>query len=156
MDINQVRILEACHKFLIGITSCKDTLQDDTLVYLYRGQRITFESYQEYSNLTFTDYYLQYGRLHGENSYINNRQELVDIFPSEEHLRALQRISDADQARIQIVKLLTQINLEVLSSKYSVLKKDNFGYDFYNFETKENYPIYLFSDNDNFELVAIG
>ncbi|NQO51083.1 hypothetical protein HO964_09155 [Streptococcus suis] len=156
MDINQVRILEACHKFLIGITSCKDTLQDDTLVYLYRGQRITFETYQEYSNLTFTDYSLQYSRLHGENSYINDRQELVDIFPSEEHLRALQRISDADQARIQIVKLLTQINLEVLSSKYSVLKKDNFGYDFYNFETKESYPIYLFSDNDNFELVAIS
>ncbi|WP_244663179.1 hypothetical protein [Streptococcus suis] len=82
MDINQVRILEACHKFLIGITSCEDTLQDDTLVYLYRGQRITFETYQEYSNLTFTDYSLQYGRLHGENSYINDRQELVDIFPA--------------------------------------------------------------------------
>ena len=36
MNLNQIRILEACHKFLIGLTEFKDELQNDSLVYLSR------------------------------------------------------------------------------------------------------------------------
>lgn len=60
---------------------------------------------------------------------------IIDAFPNTHHLRALQKVSDEDQARIQIFKLLLQVNFEVLSEKYSNVKKDRFGYDFYNFET---------------------
>lgn len=156
MNLNHIRILESCHKFLIGITSFEEEFQDDTLVYQYRNQNITFDTYQESNSITFSDYNLEYSRLNEEKSYIDKRQDIIQLFPSEEHLRALSRIPKAEQARIQIFKLLSQINLEILSSKYPDLKKDNFGYGFYNFATKEEYPIYLFSEDDHFELVAIN
>lgn len=35
MNLNQIRILEACHKFLNGITLLKEELQNDNLVYQY-------------------------------------------------------------------------------------------------------------------------
>lgn len=155
MDINQVRILEACHKFLIGITDFKEELQDDTLVYQYQGERITFDTYQEFEHLSFVDYKLKYGYLEDVRVYLDDRQEIVDAFPGEEYLRALQRVSTPEQARIQIFKLLSEVNLEALTMKNPDVKKDNYGYEFYNFETKESYPIYLFSNNDNFKLVAI-
>lgn len=80
---------------------------------------------------------------------------MINAFPSQHELRALARISDLEQARIQIFKLLSQANLETLIEKNSNIKKDHFGYQFYNLETKEKYPIYLFPENTNFELVAI-
>ncbi|WP_238140369.1 hypothetical protein [Streptococcus suis] len=75
---------------------------------------------------------------------------------TEEHLRALQRVSNPEQARIQIFKLLTEVNLETLTNKNPEIKRDNFGYGFFNFATKEEYPIYLFSNDATFELVAIN
>ncbi|MGV3011497.1 hypothetical protein [Streptococcus thoraltensis] len=156
MNINQIRILEACHKFLSGITSFEEEFQDDYLVYQYQGENISFDTYQKYETLSFVDYKLKYGYLDDVRTYLDDRQDLIDAFPSEEHLRTLQRISNAEQARIQIFKLLSQVDLEGLSSKYPDLKKDNFGYDFFNSATKEKYPIYLFSEDDTFELVAIN
>ena len=81
---------------------------------------------------------------------------MIDAFPSEEVLRALQRVTSPEQARIQIFKLLSEVNLEILSEKNPNVKKDNFGYGFFNFATKEEYPVYLFLEDDNFELVAIN
>ncbi len=156
MNLNQIRILEACHKFLNGITLLKEELQNDNLVYQYNGKTITFDTYQECEQLTFIDYDPKFEYVNETRVYINDRQNLIDAFPNTHHLRALQKVSDEDQARIQIFKLLLQVNFEVLSEKYSNVKKDRFGYDFYNFETKENYPIYLFEDNATFELVAIS
>lgn len=156
MNINQIRILEVCHKFLIGITNFKEEFQDDYLVYRYQGENISFETYQEYEGFSFVDYKLKYGRLEDVRTYLDDRQDLIDAFPSEEVLRALQRITSPEQARIQIFKLLSEVNLEILSEKNSTVKKDNFGYGFFNFATKEEYPVYLFSEDDNFELVAIN
>ncbi|MEI4413961.1 hypothetical protein ACLMK5_05195 [Streptococcus anginosus] len=156
MNLNQIRILEACHKFLNGITLLKEELQNDNLVYQYNGKTITFDTYQECEQLTFIDYDPKFGYVDEIRVYISDRQNLINAFPNKDHLRALQKVSDEDQARIQIFKLLSQVNFEVLSEKYSNVKKDRFGYDFYNFETKENYPIYLFEDNAAFELVAIS
>ncbi|HGI0800083.1 TPA: hypothetical protein ACJPXW_001038 [Streptococcus pyogenes] len=156
MNINQVRILEVCHKFLIGITNFKEEFQDDYLVYQYHGENISFETYQQYENLSFVDYKLKYGYLDEVRTYLDDRQYLIDAFPSEEHLRSLQRISNPKQARIQIFKLLSEVNLDTLSEKYSNVKKDSFGYGFFNFATKEEYPIYLFKEDDDFELVAIN
>ena len=42
MNLNQIRILEACHKFLIGLTEFKDELQNDSLVYRFQDKNITF------------------------------------------------------------------------------------------------------------------
>ena len=156
MNINQIRILEVCHKFLIGITNFKEEFQDDYLVYRYQGENISFETYQEYEGFSFFDYKLKYGRLEDVRTYLDDRQDLIDAFPSEEVLRALQRITSPEQARIQIFKLLSEVNLEILSEKNPTVKKDNFGYGFFNFATKEEYPVYLFSEDDNFELVAIN
>lgn len=156
MNLNQIRILEACHKFLNGITLLKEELQNDNLVYQYNGKTITFDTYQEYEQLTFIDYDPKFEYVDETRVYINDRQNLIDAFPNRHHLIALQKVSDEDQARIQIFKLLSQVNFEVLSEKYPNVKKDRFGYDFYNFETKESYPIYLFEDNAAFELVAVG
>ena len=156
MNINQIRILEVCHKFLIGITNFKEEFQDDYLVYRYQGENISFETYREYEGFSFVDYKLKYGRLEDVRTYLDDRQDLIDAFPSEEVLRALQRITSPEQARIQIFKLLSEVNLEILSEKNPTVKKDNFGYGFFNFATKEEYPVYLFSEDDNFELVAIN
>lgn len=156
MNLNQIRILEACHKFLNGITLLKEELQNDNLVYQYNGKTITFDTYQEYEQLTFIDYNPKFEYVDETRVYISDRQNLIDAFPNKHHLTALQKVSDEDQARIQIFKLLSQVNFEVLSEKYPNVKKDRFGYDFYNFETKESYPIYLFEDNATFELVAIS
>ena len=156
MNINQVRILEACHKFLIGITNFKEEFQDAYLVYRYQGENISFETYQEYEGFSFVDYKLKYGRLEDVRTYLDDRQDLIDAFPSEEVLRALQRVTSPEQARIQIFKLLSEVNLEILSEKNPNVKKDNFGYGFFNFATKEEYPVYLFLEDDNFELVAIN
>lgn len=156
MNLNQIRIIEACHKFLIGITNFEEELQDDVLVYRYKGNLVRFETYQEYEQRSFVDYNLKYGYLDDTRTYIDDRADLIAAFPSEEHLRALQRVNDAEQARVQIFKLLSQVNLDSLSEKNSHIKKDNFGYDFFNFATKEEYPVYLFSDDESFELVAIS
>ncbi|CYV47612.1 hypothetical protein HO670_07825 [Streptococcus suis] len=156
LNLNQIRIVEACHKFLIGITSFEEELQDDTLVYQYQGERITFDTYQEYEHLSFVDYKLKFGYLDDVRTYLDDREELVNAFPTEEHLRALQRVSNPEQARIQIFKLLTEVNLETLTNKNPEIKRDNFGYSFFNFATKEEYPIYLFSNDATFELVAIS
>ena len=155
MNLNQIRVLEACHNFLIGRTEFKDELQNDSLVYRFQDKNITFVTYQEYRNLSFIDFKLKYGYLDDSITYLDNREELISAFPSEHELRALNEVPDMEQARIQIFKLLSQANLEILTEKNSNAKKDYFGYQFRNLETKESYPIYLFPENANFELVAI-
>ena len=156
MNLNQIRILEACHNFLIGLTEFKDELQNDSLVYRFQDKNITFVTYQEYRDLSFTDYKLKFDSLHGSITNIDAREDLIDVlFQSEHELRVLNSISDLEQARIQIFKLLSQANLETLTEKNSNAKKDYFGYQFRNLETKESYPIYLFPENANFEPVAI-
>lgn len=155
MNLNQIRILEACHKFLIGLTEFEEKLQNDSLVYRFQDKNITFVTYQKYRNLSFIDFKLKYDYLDDSITYLDDREELISAFPSEHELRALNRVSDMEQARIQIFKLLSQANLESLIKNYPNSKKDYFGYQFRNLETKESYPIYLFPENANFELVAI-
>lgn len=155
MNLNQIRILEACHKFLIGLTEFEEKLQNDSLVYRFQDKNITFVTYQEYRNLSFIDFKLKYDYLDDSITYLDDREELISVFPSEHELRALNRMSDMEQARVQIFKLLSQANLETLTEKNPNAKKDYFGYQFRNLETKESYPIYLFPENANFELVAI-
>ena len=154
MNLNQIRILETCHKFLIGLTEFKDELKNDSLVYRFQDKNITFVTYQEYRNLSFIDFNLKYDYLDDSITYLDNRVDLISAFPNEHELRALNRLSDLEQARIQIFKLLSQANLETLTEKNSNDKKDYFGYEFSNPETKESYPIYLFPENANFELIA--
>ncbi|TWT12050.1 hypothetical protein [Streptococcus sp. sy004] len=155
MKTKEVRILEACHKFLIGITQFEKELQDDCLVYQYHGKNIVFNTYQVYENLSFTDYIPKYNYLDDKRTYLDNKQDLIKAFPSKEVLRILQRIENPEQTRIQIFKLLSEVTLEPLTEQYPNVKEDNFGYNFFNLVTKERYPIYLFSENANFELVAI-
>lgn len=155
MNLNQIRILEACHKFLIGLTEFEEKLQNDSLVYRFQDKNIMFVTYQEYRNLSFIDFKLKSDYLDDSITYLDDREELISVFPSEHELRALNRMSDMEQARVQIFKLLSQANLETLTEKNPNAKKDYFGYQFRNLETKESYPIYLFPENANFELVAI-
>lgn len=155
MNLNEIRILEACHKFLIGLTEFEEKLQNDSLVYRFQDKNITFVTYQKYRNLSFIDFRLRYDRLDDSITYIDDREDLINAFPSQHELRALARVSDPEQARIQIFKLLLQANLEILTEKNPNAKKDYFGYQYCNLETKESYPIYLFPENANFELVAI-
>ena len=154
MNLNEIRILEACHKFLIGLTEFEEKLQNDSLVYRFQDKNIMFVTYQEYRNLSFIDFKLKHDYLDDSITYLDDREELISVFPSEHELRALNRMSDLEQARIQIFKLLSQANLETLTEKNPNPKKDYFGYQFRNLETKESYPIYLFPENANFELVA--
>ena len=154
MNLNEIRILEACHKFLIGLTEFEEKLQNDSLVYRFQDKNIMFVTYQEYRNLSFIDFKLKHDYLDDSITYLDDREELISVFPSEHELRALNRMSDLEQARIQIFKLLSQANLETLTEKNPNTKKDYFGYQFRNLETKESYPIYLFPENANFELVA--
>jgi len=132
-----------------------EKLQNDSLVYRFQDKNIIFVTYQEYRNLSFIDFKLKYDFLDDSITYLDDRVDLISAFPNEHELRALNRMSDLEQARIQIFKLLSQANLETLTEKNPNAKKDYFGYQFRNLETKESYPIYLFPENANFELVAI-
>ena len=154
MNLNEIRILEACHKFLVGLTEFEEKLQNDSLVYRFQGEEISFVTYQECENFKFIDYDLQSDFLKDSPTYIDDREELINAFPTQHQLRALSKITDLEQIRIQIFKLLSQANLESLIKNYPNAKKDYFGYQFRNLETKESYPIYLFPENANFELVA--
>lgn len=155
MNINEVRILEACHKFLIDLTSFKDDLENDKLVFRHNGNNIKFDTYQKYEKLSFVDYQLKQGYLDDVTSYFDDREMLIDLFPTEEHLRKLSSLDDKSQVRLQIFKLLAQVNLGKVPQDYYQIKKDNFGYNFYNFTTKETYPIILFKESDTFELITI-
>ena len=155
MNINEVRILEACHKFLIDRTLFKDDLEKDKLVFRYNGNNIKFDTYQKYEKLSFIDYQLKQGYLDDVISYFDDRKILIDLFPSKEHIRKLSSLDNKSQVRLQIFKLLAQINLEKIPQDCYQIKKDNFGYNFYNFTTKETYPIILFKESDTFELIAI-
>lgn len=154
MNLNEIRILEACHKFLIGLTDFKDELQDDSLVYRFQGEEISFVTYQKCEDFMFIDYDLQFDFLRDNPTYIDDLEELINAFPSQHQLKVLNKMSDLEQVRMQIFKLLSQVNLESLIKKYPSAKKDYYGYKFHNFKTNENYPIYLFPENANFELVA--
>ncbi len=155
MNLNEVRVLEACHKFLIGLTEFEEKLQNDSLVYQFQDKNITFVTYQKCENFMFIDYDLQFDFLRDNPTYIDDLEELINAFPSQHQLKVLNKMSDMEQARVQIFKLLSQANLESLIKNYPNAKKDYFGYQFRNLETKESYPIYLFPENTNFELVAI-
>ena len=134
MNLNEIRILEACHKFLIGLTEFEEKLQNDSLVYRFQDKNIMFVTYQEYRNLSFIDFKLKHDYLDDSITYLDDREELISVFPSEHELRALNRMSDLEQARIQIFKLLSQANLETLTEKNPNAKKDYFGYQFRNLE----------------------
>ena len=124
MNLNQIRILEVCHKFLIGLTEFEEKLQNDSLVYRSQDKNITFVTYQEYRNLSFIDFKLKYDYLDDSITYIDDREDLINAFPSQHELRALARVSDPEQARIQIFKLLSQASLETLTEKNPNAKKD--------------------------------
>jgi hypothetical protein len=123
MNLNQIRILEACHKFLIGLTEFEEKLQNDSLVYRFQDKNITFVTYQKYRNLSFIDFKLRHDYLDDSITYIDDREDLINAFPSQHELRALARVSDPEQARIQIFKLLSQANLETLTEKNPNAKK---------------------------------
>lgn len=123
MNLNEIRILEACHKFLIGLTEFEEKLQNDSLVYRFQDKNITFVTYQEYRNLSFIDFKLKHDYLDDSITYLDDREELISVFPSEHELRALNRMSDMEQARVQIFKLLSQANLEILTEKIQMPKK---------------------------------
>lgn len=99
MNLNQIRILEACHKFLIGLTKFEEKLQNDSLVYRFQDKNIMFVTYQEYRNLSFIDFKLKYDYLDDSITYLDDREELISVFPSEHELRALNRMSDMEQTR---------------------------------------------------------
>lgn len=119
------------------------------------GNNIKFDTYQKYEKLSFVDYQLKQGYLDDVTSYFDDREMLIDLFPTEEHLRKLSSLDDKSQVRLQIFKLLAQVNLGKVPQDYYQIKKDNFGYNFYNFTTKETYPIILFKESDTFELITI-
>lgn len=155
MNLNHIRILESCHKFLNGITQFEQEFETDSLVYRYRDRLISFDTYQEADDLAFVDYNLESGYMNSSTVTLA-RKDLIAAFPSEEILRALQRLTSPEQARIQIFKLLSQVDVETLAGLYPNVKTDSFGYSFFDFGINEGLPIYLFRSDDEFELVAIG
>jgi len=159
MNLNEIRILEACHEYLISLTKFNNELNSALkkchLVYRFQDKNITFMTYQSYRGSSFIDFRLGDYRLDTSITHINDREDLINAFPSQRELRTLAEISNLEQFRIQMFKLLTQVNLETLIEKNPNAKKDNFVYWFRNLETKEKYPIYLFPEDANFELVAI-
>lgn len=61
---------------------------------------------------------IKYDYLDDSITYLDDRVDLISAFPNEHELRALNRMSDLEQARIQIFKLLSQANLEALTEKF--------------------------------------
>ena len=160
MNLNQIRLLEACHSYLVERThsSIKEQLVSDKLVFSCNNNFCTFNTYQEMSyNYTFIDYELNSFELREKRREIQDISELYDALKlSGNELSVLSQITNVDTARIQIFKLLSRVDIEPLATLYPKLKTDNYIYDVYNLTIDKSFPVYHLSNTASFDLVSIA
>ncbi|HEP1504290.1 TPA: hypothetical protein VCK39_001444 [Streptococcus pyogenes] len=159
MDLNQVRLLEACFVYLKTRldSSMQTELDDSKLFFEVNGNMFTFDTYEtKYDRYDFIENNL--GNIEVSVDYKSLR-EVSDLFEAtkinEHQSVTLRNIDNTDMAKKLIFKTLTQVDLKNLKGKYPDFKTNNFAYNVHDLTLNKHFSCYQFLENDSFKLIAI-
>lgn len=160
MNLNHVRLLEACLSYLIDKVNpdIKDQLSKSTLVFETNGQLYQFRTSQQQSyHGNFVEYLLGSYQLREVRREISDMYDLyraLDIRDGE--LLTLKNTGDIALVKSLLFKLLAMANLDDLGSKYPDLKSDTFVYDVTVIGLDKTFSVYQFPADASFRLVSIS
>lgn len=154
MNLNQIRILEACHRYLIDRVNNKLTkeLLNDKLVFKVDNKLVTFDTFQKFSYYYFYEYQLNY-YMESETYETIDTQEIFKIVnPGEGHLNTLGMLDDISKVRAHIFKILCQIDFAIFDRQ---IKTNNFVYNWRYLDNDTVLPIYKVDTDKDFKLISI-
>lgn len=160
MDLNKVRLVEACYEYLLDklAPSVKESFKGSSLVFENNQTMYLFQTFQEnpYKATTFIEYKLsqfELGEIRKDIKDIYNLYEALQLRDTE--LSTLVNVTDVSVVKALIFKLLSNADLDTLSEIYPDFKEDNIVYNLQILGNNIKFPIYQFSDDSSFRLVAI-
>lgn len=154
MNLNQIRILEACHRYLIDRVNHKLTkeLLNDKLVFKVDNKLVTFNTFQKFSNYYFYEYQLSY-YMESETYETIDIPEIFNVIkPAEGHLNTLSMLDNISKVRVHIFKILCQIDFGIFDKQ---IKTNNFAYNWQYLDNDTVLPIYKVDTDKDFELISI-
>lgn len=159
MNLNEIRLIEACYNYLVTRTSekVKEQLLAERLVFENDGNFFVFDTAEDITSICeFIEYKFDLIGLSERKEYILDYYHLYSALRlKEDQLSILNRTDSIDKVRTQIFKLLINADIENLSKQYPEIKKNNFVYKLENLTINQSFPVYKFSDTDSFTLVGI-
>ncbi len=160
MNLNQVRLLEACYTYLLNKTCerVKKELAGCKMVFSFNNSLLTFKTYEtKYDSYDFVENVL--GELEQSVDYrsLSNVKEIYNAINVNNYkLESLRMIEEPEIAKKIIFKLLTQVDLESLEQNYPEIKANNFIYEVHNLTINANFACMQLPKNATLELIAIA
>ena len=160
MNLNQVRLLEACYAYLLNkiYEPVKKELADCKMIFKFNHSLLSFKTYEEkYDTYDFIENKL--GELELKPDY-RSLTKVGDIYDALNitnfKLQSLRMIEDSEIAKKIIFKLLTQADLESLEQSYPEIKANDFIYEVHNLTINANFACMKLPENATLELIAIA
>ena len=159
MDLNKVRLVEACYEYLLDklAPSVKESFKGSSLVFENNQTMYQFQTFQENPyKATFIEYKLaqfELSEIRKDIRDVNDLYKALQLRDTE--LSTLANVTDVSVVKALIFKLLSNADLDTLSEIYPDLKEDNIVYNLQILGNNIKFPIYQFSDDSTFRLVAI-
>lgn len=154
MDLNQVRLLEACHRYLVDRVhiDIKENMLNDKLVFEFNGDFVTFNTYQEVGHCCFYEYELgSYEEL--ENHRSIDVTEILSILNLKSgQIGTLSMLTDITRVRAYIFKILSQADFAKFEKE---IKNTNFAYNFRYVENYSYLPCVKIDKDKLFNFVSI-
>ncbi|WP_243091736.1 hypothetical protein [Streptococcus dysgalactiae] len=159
MDLNQVRLLEACFVYLKTRldSSIQTELDDSKLFFEVNGSVFTFVTYEtKYDRYDFIENNLGNIEVSTDYKSLSNAKDLFEATKiSDLQVSTLKNLNNIDMAKKLIFKTLTQVDLKNLKGKHPDFKTNNFAYNVHDLTLNKHFSCYQFSENDSFKLIAI-
>lgn len=162
MDLNDVRILEACFQYLVKKTVFEKELKNTKLIFkMNKIDLVTFNTCEINDENLFIEKVLsndEFDSLKNDSVAIDDYQLLFEAFEfakNNQRFLNIKSVNTEKQALLIIFKLLQQVNINSIKESVGVAKSSLFVYNFENYSNKTAFPIYSMEVNDNFELVSI-
>ncbi|MEQ9763214.1 hypothetical protein ABPS01_00810 [Streptococcus sp. ZJ151] len=154
MNLNQIRILEACHRYLIDKVNDKLTkeLLNDKLVFKVDNKLVTFDTFQKFSSYYFYEYQLGYYMESETYETIDIQKIFKLVNPGEGQLNTLSMLDNISKVRAHIFKILCQIDFDIFDRQ---IKTNNFVYNWRYLDNDTVLPIYKVETDKDFELISI-
>lgn len=154
MELNQIRLLEACHKYLIdrANVNLKETLSNNKLVFEVNGKLVSFTTYQKAKWHSFYEYELgAYSEVEDHTSI--DVTDILSILNLETGIAStLSMITDADQVRNYIFKFLSLVDFSRFEKS---IKNTEFVYDFRYLENNICLPCTKIDKDTSFNFIGI-
>ncbi|WP_203264275.1 hypothetical protein [Streptococcus uberis] len=159
MNLNEIRLIEACYNYLVTRTSekVKQQLMSERLVVENDGNLLVFNTSEDITSICeFIEYKIDLLGLTERKEYILDYYHLFSALRLKENqLGILSRLDSVEKVRVQIFKMLINADIDSLKKLYPEIKKNNFVYNLENLTINQKFPVYKFSDKDSFTLVGI-